>query len=101
MESVNSATKMQAPAESMVQLGNCVTRLIKMLADNYDLETPFKFAKLDIKDGYWRMRVSSKDAWNFCYVLPQTDPNTTLDVYQREGLIPWFLICAMVLSNGQ
>ena len=36
LESVNSATTMQAPAESMIQLGNCVTRLIAMLADNYD-----------------------------------------------------------------
>lgn len=34
MESVNSATVKQAPAESMVQLGNCVQRLIALLADN-------------------------------------------------------------------
>ena len=72
--------KKQAPAESMVQLGNCVTLLIAMLADNYDPDTPFKFAKLEIKDGFWQMRVSSEDAWNFCYVLPHTDPSTiTLD----------------------
>jgi len=34
MESVNSATVKQAPAESMVQLGNCVQRMISLLADN-------------------------------------------------------------------
>ena len=50
-----------------------------MLADNYDPKNPFKFAKHDIKDGFWRMQVSSEDAWNFCYVLPHTDPDTTLD----------------------
>ena len=44
---------MHAPVDSMVQLVNCVTRLIAMLADNYDPDTPFKFAKLDIKDGFW------------------------------------------------
>ena len=70
---------MQAPAESMVQLGNCVTQLIAMLADNYDPKKTFKFTKLDIKDGFWRMRVSSEDVWNFCYVLLHTDPDTALD----------------------
>ena len=71
MESVNSATVKQAPAESMVQLGNCVQRLIALLADNYDPTKPFKFAKLDIKDGFWRLATNNADAWNFCYVLPQ------------------------------
>ena len=74
MESVNSATVKQAPAESMVQLGNCVQRLIALLADNYDPAQPFLFSKLDIKDGFWRMAVSNEDAWNFCYVLPQFEP---------------------------
>jgi len=57
-----------------------------MLADNYDPKKTFKFAKLDIKDGFWRMRVSSEDAWNFCYVLPNTDPTTTLD--DTEIVVP-------------
>jgi hypothetical protein len=73
MESVNSATVKQAPAESMVQLGNCVQCLIALLADNYDpANKPFKFAKLDIKDGgFW---CNNADAWNFCYALPQFEP---------------------------
>ena len=79
MESVNSATVKQAPAESMVQLGHCVQRLIATLADNYDPHKPFKFAKLDIKDGFWRMAVNNKDAWNFCYVLPQAEPLTHIN----------------------
>ena len=74
MESVNSATVKQAPAESMVQLGNCVQRMIVLLADKYDPAQPFLFSKLDIKDGFWRMAVSNEDAWNFCYVLPQFEP---------------------------
>jgi len=32
------------------------------------------------------MRVSSEDAWNFCYVLPKTDPDTTLD--ETEIVVP-------------
>jgi len=79
MESVNSATVKQAPAESMVQLGYCVQRLVALLADNYDPSQPFLFSKLDIKDGFWRMAVSEEDAWNFCYVLPQEQPVTRTD----------------------
>ena len=73
MESANSATVKQAPAESMVQLGNCVQRIIALLADNYNPSQPFLFSKLDIKDGFWRMAVNEEDAWNFCYVLPQAE----------------------------
>ena len=68
--SVNDSTKRQAPAESMVQLGNCIQRIIHTLATNYNPQHPFAFAKMDIKDGFWRMLVSEADAWNFCYVLP-------------------------------
>ena len=77
LESVNSATVKQAPAEAMVQLGNCVKRLVATLADNYNPEKPFYFAKLDIKDGFWRMAVADDDAWNFCYVLPAQTPGFT------------------------
>lgn len=79
MESVNSATVQQAPAESMIQLGQCVQRLIAFLADNYNPEQPFLFSKLDIKDGFWRMAVNDENAWNFCYVLPSDDHNDDID----------------------
>ncbi len=79
MQSVNSATVKQAPAESMVQLGNCIQRIVDILARNYDPNHPFKFAKLDIKDGFWRMAVSAEDAWNFCYVLPVPHPTGNID----------------------
>lgn len=79
LESVNSATVKLAPAESMIQLGNCIQRLVALLADNYDPDQPFLFAKLDIKDGFWRMAVNEEDAWNFCYVLPTNNPNCALE----------------------
>ena len=82
LPSVNSATTKLAPAESMVQLGNCMKRLIALLADNEDPNQPFVFAKLDIKDGFWRMNVSEEDAWSFCYVMPTLDPPTSLDDVQ-------------------
>ena len=79
LPSVNSATKKLAPAEAMVQLGNCFKRLVATLADNVDPNNPFVFAKLDIKDGFWRMSVSKEDAWNFCYVMPSSEVIENID----------------------
>ena len=61
MQSVNSATVKQAKSESMIQLGQCEKQLIVTLADNYDKKTPFRFSKIDIKDGFWRLVVSGTD----------------------------------------
>ena len=57
----------------MIQLGQCIQQLISTLENNYDKDTPFKFAKIDIKDGFWRLVVSDTYAWYFCYVLPQAN----------------------------
>ena len=38
--------------------------------EKYDEKTPINFSELDIKDAFWRLVVSSKDAWNFYHVLP-------------------------------
>ena len=73
MPSVNSKTVQQAPAESMVQLGKSLHRIIALMANNYNPSAPFLFAKLDIKDGFWRIAVNDEDAWNFCYVLPSNE----------------------------
>jgi hypothetical protein len=66
--SVNEETTKLAKPEAMVQLGLSLKRIIHCMAKNST--KPFKFAKLDIKDGFWRMAVSNENAWNFCYVLP-------------------------------
>ena len=78
-ESINLATVKQALAESMIQLGQCVQRLIALLADNFDPDQPFLFSKLDIKDGFWRMAINDNKAWSFCYDLPSNDPNIDID----------------------
>ena len=72
MQSLKLSTVKQAPAYSIIQLGQCAQRQIVTLADNYDKNTPFRFAKLDIKDGYWRLEVSNTDSCNFCDVLLQS-----------------------------
>ena len=61
-ESVNATTVKQAPFQAMVQLGQTLRRLICTLATHYDPDKPFMFSKIDIKDGFWRVTVSKKDA---------------------------------------
>jgi hypothetical protein len=60
--SVNSATKGKAPQKSMAELGQVLKQIIDTMASNYDPNHPFLFSKCDIKDGFWRLRVSSQDA---------------------------------------
>ena len=81
-ESVNSATTKLAPQEAMGQLGSVLRRIVALMADHCDPNRPFKFSKLDIKDGFWRMAVNDEAAWNFCYVLPSDDPNVDIDDIQ-------------------
>jgi hypothetical protein len=84
--SVNETTNKLAKAEAMVQLGNSLRRLISNMADTFDHQKPFYFAKLDIKDGFWRCAVNDDDAWNFCYVLPSLNNNITID--EIELVVP-------------
>ena len=86
--SVNDTTNKLSLAELMVQLGQSLKRIIATMADDWKLNpiTSWKFDKLDIKDGFWRMGVSDDDAWNFCYVLPTLKPHTSMD--EMEIVVP-------------
>ena len=70
----------------MVQLGQCLHRLVAQMTDNHDPDKPFVFSKIDINDGFWRLAVSDEDAWNFCYVKPSTTPTTSID--DTEIVVP-------------
>ena len=84
--SVNETTTKLAKPESMVQLGLSLKRIISTMVDNYDPAVPFRFSKLDIKDGFWRCAVNDEDAWNFCYVLPSL--HQTNDINDTEIVVP-------------
>ena len=77
--SVNNTTEDCAPPEAMAQLGKTIHQIIQHMAAHHNPSKPFRFAKLDIKDGFWRVRVSNADAWYFCYVLPILRPCASLD----------------------
>ena len=79
--SVNDTTQKQAPAEAMTELGNVIKRILATIEDRRkaDPDIEFMFAKLDIKDGFWRLVVNEADAWNFCYAIPNENADTPID----------------------
>jgi hypothetical protein len=77
--SVNQATNKLAPQKAMAGLGKALLRVIQTMATNYNTQSPFVFAKCDIKDGFWRMVVSEKDSWNFCYTIPPPSKHTPIE----------------------
>ena len=62
-----------SPQQSMGHLGSTLKWLITLMADNYDLEFPLIFTKLDIAEGFWWLVVSHLQVWNFCCVLHGAD----------------------------
>ena len=78
-QSVNDTTTKMAPHAAMDQLGKALQRIIVRLADAQEEDKELFFAKLDVKDGFWRMIVRDDDAWNFCYAIPNRDPATSRD----------------------
>ena len=40
----------------------------------------FLFSKLDIKNGFWRVKVDENDAYHFWYVLPPEDGKEIIDI---------------------
>ena len=78
-KSVNETTTKKGNSQAMEQLGNALKRLIARSADAQTEQKDLLFSKLDIKDGFWRLIVNDDDAWNFCYAIPNEDPNASLD----------------------
>ena len=58
MQSLNLEMVKHAPPQEIIQLGQCVQRLIATLAENYDKNTSFKISKLDIKDDVVQPKIS-------------------------------------------
>ena len=68
-ESVNDSTVQQSPQEPVREIGNVLKRMCRLLAEVPDKEDVM-LSKIDLSDGFWRVRVEDKDSWNFAYVLP-------------------------------
>ena len=84
--SVNDKTRKMARPEAMAQLGLVITPIIYTMALHRHHGLPFKFMKLDVKDGFWQMAVTNENAWNFCYILPSLQPQQSLN--EVELVVP-------------
>jgi hypothetical protein len=85
--SVNETTNTtQSPTTSMGELGNVLPRLIYAAGSAPDSLGPVLFAKFDIKDGYWRMRVPDNDEWHFAFVLPKLTPEEPTQIVVPSSL---------------
>jgi hypothetical protein len=51
------------------ELGNVLPRILDFITTVPEKEH-IQFSKLDLADGYWRMRVTREERWNFAYVMP-------------------------------
>jgi len=74
LPSVNQSTQSVAPQHAMYELGNVVPQLIWLMA-TAPRTSPILFAKVDLKDGFWRMFIPPDQQWNFAYVLPTPEPD--------------------------
>jgi len=70
----------------MAQLGSVLKRIIATVADGQRKNKNIFFSKLDIKDGFWRMVVSAADAWNFYYIISNTNTNASIE--QTNIMVP-------------
>ena len=75
-----------AQPEAMAQIGFVLKRTIHTMAQYCHHGLHIKLKKLHVKDGFWHMAVSNKDAWNLCYVLPSLQ--TTTEIYDIEIFVP-------------
>ena len=87
LPSVNETTNREkAPQHAMYELGNVIPRIIWTMATSPDNGVPILFSKIDLKDGYWRMCVNEKDAWNFAYVLPKDKEEEEIQLVIPDAL---------------
>ena len=67
---MNASTTALSPKPPAQELGRVLPRIFDFMAA-VPPEESIMFRKIDLSDGFWRMRVPASDRWNFAYVLPQ------------------------------
>ena len=87
-KSVNDSTVLQAPSQSVKEIGKVLPRLLQFMHDT-DPGLHILFSKLDISDGFWRLIVRLADSFNFAYVLPQHAGEPTRIVVPSAVQMGW------------
>ena len=88
LPSVNECTIPTAPQHSMKELGRVLERLVSLMAVAPSNSPDFRFSKLDIKDGFSRVKVTEQDSWIFCYVLPPKIINGNVSLDDIRIVVP-------------
>jgi hypothetical protein len=87
-QSVNDSTVLQAPSQSVKEIGKVLPRLLQFMHDT-DPGLHILFSKLNISDGFWRLIVRCADSFNFAYVLPQLAGEPTRIVVPSAVQMGW------------
>ena len=69
--SLNASTTALSPKPPVQELGKVLPRIFDFMAAVPPTNESVMFSKIDLSDGFWRMRVSASDCWNFACILPQ------------------------------
>ena len=87
-ESVNKSLVGLAPEKAVKQLGKILSRLFEYLLEA-PAATPVLFSKIDLSDGFWRMKVPEDQKWNFTYVIPDKEGERTRIVVPSALQMGW------------
>ena len=77
-----------APEKSVNQLGKILRRLFEYLLEA-PAATPVLSSKIDLSDGFWRMKVPEDQKWNFSYVIPDKEGEWTRIVVPSALQMGW------------
>ena len=88
MPSINEGTVQTTPQDSMRESGRVTERMVSLMDASPTGSSDFLFSKLDIKDGFWRVKIDENDAYHFCYVLPPEDSKEIMDINKVTIIIP-------------
>lgn len=86
--SVNENTTLEAPAAAIDQMGHALSCIIHAFAQAEEDDNIF-VAKIDIKDGFWRLDCAEGEEWSFAYVLPQHKGEPTRLVVPTSLQMGW------------
>ena len=77
-----------APEKAVKQLGKILPRLFEYLLEAL-AATPILFSKIDLSDGFWRMKVPKDQKWNIAYVIPDKEGERTIIVVPSALHMGW------------
>ena len=88
LPSVNENTSTTAPQYYMKELGRVLEIMVSLMDVAPSNSPDFLFSKLDIKDVFWRLKVTQDDSWIFCYVLSSITGTENINIDDIHIVVP-------------